>query len=67
MVIDASALIAYLRHEAGYQKVEHLLYNLSLGDSACLALAEICKVGILTAEASWSKLSHLPIKVTVIG
>ncbi len=129
MVIDSSALIAFLRHETGYQKVERLLlkgglllstinrtevkgklvgmgvftpkqvdevlvnlgellemvpfdveqsdlasyyyarrnpYNLSLGDSACLALAESRKLDVLTAEVAWLKLPHLPIKVITI-
>lgn len=129
MVIDSSALIAYLRHEAGYKQVERLLlkgglllssvnrteikgkligvgafttkqvdealanfeellevvpfdiqqsdlaayyyarrkpYNLSLGDCACLALAEAKSVNVITAEAAWAKLLGLPIKITVI-
>jgi PIN domain nuclease of toxin-antitoxin system len=128
MVVDASALIAYLRHEAGYKQVERLLlkggllssvnrteikgklvgmgiftanhidealtnlgellevipfdtkqsdvaayyyarrhpYNLSLGDCACLALAETKNVSIVTAESAWAKLPDLPFKVTLI-
>lgn len=129
MVVDASALIAYLRHETGYKQVERLLlkgglflsslnrteikgklvgmgvftakqidealanleellevtpfdtkqsdvaayyyarrhpYNLSLGDCACLALAEVKNVSIVTAEAAWAKLPDLPFKITVI-
>jgi PIN domain nuclease of toxin-antitoxin system len=129
MVIDASALIAYLRHETGYKQVERLLlkgglflssvnrteikgklvgmgiftskqidealanleellevaafdtrqsdiaayyyarrnpYNLSLGDCACLALAEVKGLNVLTAESAWSKLPGLPFKITVI-
>jgi PIN domain nuclease of toxin-antitoxin system len=129
MVVDASALIAYLRHEAGYKQVERLLlkgglllssvnrteikgklvgmgiftanqidealtnlgevlevipfdtkqsdvaayyyarrhpYNLSLGDCACLALAETKNVSIVTAEAAWAKLPNLPFKITVV-
>ncbi len=129
MVIDSSAIIAYLRHESGYKHVERLLlkgelllssvnrteikgklvgmgaftakqidealtnleallevvpfdiqqsdtaayycarrkpYTLSLGDCACLALAEIKHVPVVTAEAAWAKLPDLPFKVTVI-
>jgi PIN domain nuclease of toxin-antitoxin system len=129
MVIDASALIAYLRHETGYKQVERLLlkgglflssvnrteikgklvgmgvftakqidealanleellevaafdtrqsdiaayyyarrnpYNLSLGDCASLALAEVKGLNVLTAESAWSKLPGLPLKITVI-
>jgi PIN domain nuclease of toxin-antitoxin system len=129
MVIDASALIAYLRHETGYRQVERLLlkgglflssvnrtemkgklvgmglftakqidealanleellevisfdtrqsdvaayyyarrnpYNLSLGDCACFALAEVKNLNVITAESAWSKLPGLPFKVTVI-
>jgi PIN domain nuclease of toxin-antitoxin system len=129
MVIDASALIAYFRHETGYKQIEHFLlkgglslssvnrteikgklvgtglftanqinealanleellevipfdtkqsdvaayyyarrhpYQLSLGDCACLALAEIKSVNVITAEAAWSKLPDLPFKVSVI-
>lgn len=129
MVIDASAVIAYFRHEAGYKQVERFLlkgglflssvnrtevkgklvgmgvftanqidealanleellevvpfdteqsdvaayyyarrhpYQLSLGDCACLALAEIRGVNVITAESAWSKLPGLPFKVDVI-
>lgn len=129
MVIDASALIAYFRHEVGYKQVERLLlkggsvlssvnrteikgklvgmgvftlkqvdealanleellevipfdtvqsdiaayyyarrsaYKLSLGDCACLSLAEVRGMNVMTAESAWSKLPGLPFKVTVI-
>jgi PIN domain nuclease of toxin-antitoxin system len=129
MVVDSSALIAYLRHETGYKQVERLLlkgglflssvnrtevkgklvgvglftakqidevlanleellevvafdtqqsdvaayyyarrqpYNLSLGDCACLALAELKQMNVITAESAWSKLPDLPFKVTII-
>ena len=129
MVIDSSALIAYFRHEPGYQIVERTLlnggvklssvnrteikgklvgmgfatpnqinevfddlaellesipfdleqsdlasfyyarrnpYNLSLGDCACLALAEALKEDILTAEHAWKKIPDLPFKVVLI-
>ena len=41
-------------------------YNLSLGDCACLALAEARDVDVLTAERSWAKLLGLPFKVHLI-
>jgi PIN domain nuclease of toxin-antitoxin system len=41
-------------------------YNLSLGDCACLALAEVSKQNVLTAEQAWKKLLHLPFKVVLI-
>jgi ribonuclease VapC len=129
MVIDSSALIAYLRHETGYKQVELFLlkgglflssvnrteikgklvgmglftakqidealanleellevvpfdtkqsdvaayyyarrhpYQLSLGDCACLALAETKRVSVITAESAWSKLPDLPFKMNVI-
>jgi PIN domain nuclease of toxin-antitoxin system len=41
-------------------------YNLSLGDCACLALAEALKEDILTAEHAWKKIPDLPFKVVLI-
>jgi PIN domain nuclease of toxin-antitoxin system len=41
-------------------------YNLSLGDCACLALAEARRLDVLTAEQSWAKLPGLPFRVHLI-
>ena len=41
-------------------------YNLSLGDCACLALAEARGADVLTAERAWAKLPALPFKVHLI-
>jgi ribonuclease VapC len=41
-------------------------YGLSLGDRACLALAEIQNAPVLTADKAWSKLNNHPVKIIVI-
>jgi PIN domain nuclease of toxin-antitoxin system len=41
-------------------------HNLSLGDCACLALAEVRSLRVLTAQSAWAKLPDLPFKVVVI-
>jgi PIN domain nuclease of toxin-antitoxin system len=41
-------------------------YNLSLGDCACLALAEAKGVPCLTAERAWAKLPNLRVKLELI-
>ena len=41
-------------------------YNLSLGDCACLALAEARGLDVLTAEQSWARLPNLPFKIHLI-
>jgi PIN domain nuclease of toxin-antitoxin system len=41
-------------------------YNLSLGDCACLALAEARNVPCLTAERAWAELPNLRIKLELI-
>jgi PIN domain nuclease of toxin-antitoxin system len=129
MVIDASALIAFLRREPGHDRVAAVLeqqdcflstvtrtevlgklvgsgiytenqiretlqalgsvlgmisldaaqsdlaafwyarrrpYNLSLGDCACLALAESRGVAVLTAEGAWAGLPNLRVSVHLI-
>ncbi len=40
--------------------------GLSLGDRACLALAQLYKITALTADKIWSKLPLQHIKITVI-
>ena len=41
-------------------------YGLSLGDCACLALAEARGLSVLTAEQSWKKIPDLKIKIRLI-
>jgi PIN domain nuclease of toxin-antitoxin system len=41
-------------------------YNLSLGDCACLATAEILGLEVLTAEQGWAQLSNLRTTVRLI-
>jgi PIN domain nuclease of toxin-antitoxin system len=41
-------------------------YELSLGDCACLALAEAKGLQVLTAEQSWEKIPNLKIKIRLI-
>lgn len=41
-------------------------YKLSLGDCACLALAETRAVGVLTAERRWAELPGLRVPVEII-
>jgi ribonuclease VapC len=51
---------------ASYYYARRNPYGLSLGDCACLALAEARGVNVLTAEASWAKIPGLPFKVQLI-
>ena len=51
---------------AAYYYARRNPYNLSLGDCACLALAEARGMDVLTAEQSWAKLPGLPFKVKLI-
>ena len=51
---------------AAYYYARRNPYRFSLGDCACLALAETHGVNVLTAETAWSKLPELPFKVIVI-
>jgi PIN domain nuclease of toxin-antitoxin system len=51
---------------AAYYYARRNPYNLSLGDCACLALAEARGETVLTAEKSWAKLPNLPFKVHLI-
>jgi PIN domain nuclease of toxin-antitoxin system len=41
-------------------------YGLSLGDCACLALAEAKGLQVLTAEQSWKKIPNLKVKIRLI-
>ncbi len=41
-------------------------YELSLGDCACLALAEAKGLHVLTAEQSWNKIPNLKVKIRLI-
>jgi ribonuclease VapC len=51
---------------AAYYYARRNPYNLSLGDCACLALAEARGLDVLTAEQAWAKLPGLPFKVKLI-
>ncbi len=51
---------------AAYYYARRNPYNLSLGDCACLALAEARGLDVLTAEQSWAELPSLPFKVHLI-
>ena len=51
---------------AAYYYARRNPYNLSLGDCACLALAEARGLDVLTAEQSWAKLPNLPFKIHLI-
>ncbi len=52
--------------EASFFYARRNPYNLSLGDCACLALAETQKRTVLTAEQSWAKIPNLRIPVKLI-
>ena len=51
---------------ASYYYARRNPYNLSLGDCACLALAEARGLDVLTAEQSWAQLPSLPFKIHLI-
>jgi PIN domain nuclease of toxin-antitoxin system len=51
---------------AAYYYARRNPYSLSLGDCACLALAEARNVPVLTAEHAWAKLPDLPFRVVLI-
>ena len=51
---------------AAYYYARRNAYQLSLGDCACLALAQSRGLEVLTAERAWAKLPDLPVKVKLI-
>lgn len=51
---------------AAYWYARRHPYRLSLGDCACLALAEARGVPVLTAERAWASLPDLPVEVRAI-
>ena len=51
---------------AAYYYARRNPYNLSLGDCACLGLAEARNLPVLTAEQAWAGLQGLPFKVMLI-
>ena len=51
---------------AAYYYARRNPYNLSLGDCACLALAEARGLDVLTAEQSWAQLPSLPFEIHLI-
>ena len=51
---------------AAYYYARRNPYNLSLGDCACLGLAEARSLAVITAETAWASLPDLPFKVVLI-
>jgi PIN domain nuclease of toxin-antitoxin system len=51
---------------AAYYYARRNPYNLSLGDCACLALAEARGLDVLTAEHAWKTIPSLPFTVHLI-
>ncbi|PYE50988.1 type II toxin-antitoxin system VapC family toxin [Deinococcus yavapaiensis] len=51
---------------AGFFYARRSPYNLSLGDCACLALAETRKLEVLTAERTWQGIPDLRVRVHLI-
>lgn len=64
--LDVVPFDAQLALEAGYLYARRRPYNLSLGDCACLALAESLDLPVLTAETNWAKLPNLRVRVKLI-
>jgi len=58
---DSEQAYQAARLRAGTKK-----YGLSLGDRACIALGQLYKVTILTADKIWSNLSLQDVKIEVI-
>ena len=65
-VLEVVAFDAEQSDVAAFYYARRNPYNLSLGDSACLALAEVSQQVVLTAEQAWKKLPDLPFKVVLI-
>ncbi len=65
-VLEVVAFDAEQSDVAAFYYARRNPYNLSLGDCACLALAEVSQQHVLTAEQAWKKLPHLPFKVVLI-
>jgi PIN domain nuclease of toxin-antitoxin system len=65
-VLEVVAFDAEQSDIAAFYYARRNPYNLSLGDCACLALAEVSQQNVLTAEQAWKKLPHLPFKVVLI-
>lgn len=51
---------------AAYYYARRHPYDLSLGDAACLGLAEARTLAVLTAEKAWAALPDLPVEVVLI-
>ncbi len=60
------AFSAELAFDASFFYARRSAHKLSLGDCACLALAESRAAGVLTAERSWAELPGLRVQVEVI-
>ncbi len=65
-VLEVVAFDAEQSDVAAFYYARRNPYNLSLGDCACLALAQVGGQPVLTAEHAWKKLPHLPFKVMLI-
>jgi PIN domain nuclease of toxin-antitoxin system len=65
-VLEVVAFDAEQSDIAAFYYARRNPYNLSLGDCACLALAEVSQQVVLTAEQAWKKLPTLPFKVVLI-
>ena len=72
VVLDASALLAFLRNESGADRVEQYLsqasissVNWSFADRACLALARESQLSVVTADRLWLNLD-LDLKILSI-
>jgi PIN domain nuclease of toxin-antitoxin system len=51
---------------ASYYYARRKPYGLSLGDCACLALAEVKGLTVMTAERAWAKIPNLRVPVKLI-
>lgn len=65
-VLEIAVFDAQQSDLAAYYYARRKPYNLSLGDCACLALAEVRGVPVLTAEQAWAGLPSLPVRVVLI-
>jgi PIN domain nuclease of toxin-antitoxin system len=65
-VLEVVAFDAEQSDVAAFYYARRNPYNLSLGDCACLALAEVSQQAVLTAEQAWKQLPNLLFKVVLI-
>jgi ribonuclease VapC len=64
--LDVQEMNAEIATTAAYFYARRNPYNLSLGDCACLATAEILNLEVMTAEHGWQSLTSLRTTVRVI-